>query len=67
MLFWSQVSAVGKKRTLAISLALGAEKAHLNRLCSTGVLLGLTKQQQLHTEEHISRMFCGGLNVIIRV
>ena len=44
MLFWSQVSAAGKKRTLEISLALGGEKACLNKLCSTEILVGLTQQ-----------------------
>ena len=59
MLFWSQVTAAGKKRTLEISLALGGQKACLNKFCSTGMLLGLTQQQLLHTEEHISHMFYG--------
>lgn len=59
MLFWSQVSAAGKKRTLEISLALGGEKACLNKLCSTGILVGLTQQRPLHTEKHVSHVFCG--------
>lgn len=59
MLFWSQVSAAGKKRTLEISLALGGEQVCLNKLYSTGMLLGLTRQRLLHTEEHISHMFYG--------